>query len=313
MIKLFAPRNRITIHSEFDHLLHGSVVTDLEKAIADYVGAKYAVAVSSATAGLFLSLKFVPPGESEQVQIPSIIPPVVPNVLINSDIKFGWNANTYWVGSSYPLYINKNFTIVDSAQSLNPGQFENTQVEGDNTLMVFSFYPTKPLGGVDGGMVVSNNEGIIDWIRTAARNGTKGIESSWERDLVFPGWKMYMNSLQATLILDRFKTSYEKERARIKEIRNRYDEAFDKSSISYHLYRLRLDSNYKSPKNIQTGWHYKPCHLNPVYKDIPCRFDKQNNVLEESLKVSIPFHHKLTDDEVEEVIKYFKQYRTENA
>lgn len=309
MIKLFAPVHTIDIHHNFDHLLHGSIVTDLEKAVADYVGAKYAVAVSSATAGIFLSLKHAVPSEEEIIQIPSIIPPVVPNVLINSDIKFGWNGNTYWVGSDYTLLVNRKLTMVDSAQSFEPGQFKNwTSLTDTETLMIFSFYPTKPLGGFDGGMVVSDNEQLIEWIRTASRNGTKGSENSWDRSLIFPGWKMYMNSIQAKYLYNKLTTTYEQERAKVIEIREVYNEAFGINNISNHLYRVAVNEHYTPPNDIQTGRHYAPCHLNPVYKGIPCRFSNEKDILEQSNKVSIPLHSGLSEAEVKYIIHYFKKY-----
>ena len=55
MIQLFNVSNHNIDTSKFSNLLHDGVVEEFEKTIADYVGAKYAVAVSSATAGLHLS------------------------------------------------------------------------------------------------------------------------------------------------------------------------------------------------------------------------------------------------------------------
>ena len=56
MIQLFNINNHIIDTSEFSNLLHDDVVIKFERIIAQYVGAKYACSVNSATSAIFLSL-----------------------------------------------------------------------------------------------------------------------------------------------------------------------------------------------------------------------------------------------------------------
>ena len=92
--------NYVVDTSKFGHSLHGSVVQELEEAIADYVGAKYACSVSSATSAIFLAFL----NKSLTVSVPSMIPPVVLNALINSgnQIKFRFFENSGWCESASP-------------------------------------------------------------------------------------------------------------------------------------------------------------------------------------------------------------------
>ena len=54
--------------------------------------------------------------------------------------------------------------------------------------MIFSFYPTKPLGGSDGGMIVTDDYEKYKWFKEAVLNGTTYSDSSWGRDISFPGY-----------------------------------------------------------------------------------------------------------------------------
>ena len=63
--------------------------------------------------------------------------------------------------------------------------------------MIFSFYPTKPVGGIDGGMIVSDDKDKIIYFKEAVFNGMSYETNNWERKIKFPGWKMYLNSFQA--------------------------------------------------------------------------------------------------------------------
>ena len=71
--------------------------------------------------------------------------------------------------------------------------------------MVFSFYPTKPIGSSDGGMIVSNDFDKIKWLKEMALNGMTYSHNNWERKIRFPGYKMYLNSIQAEIGLNNFK------------------------------------------------------------------------------------------------------------
>ena len=75
MVNLFSLEDHKIDTSRFTHLLHGRNVNELEKSISSYVGAKYGVCLSSATAGIFIHFY----GKNTLVRIPSMLPPVVAN------------------------------------------------------------------------------------------------------------------------------------------------------------------------------------------------------------------------------------------
>ena len=165
MINLFHLNDHIIDTSKYSNLLHDNIVTEFEDTIKDYVGAKYAVSFNSATSAIFLALL----EKNITLKVPSMIPPVVLNAIMTSGHKYTFSDDVDWVGDSYTLHDFGDYKIVDSAQKLMKNQF--IEECDDDDLMVFSFYPTKPIGSCDGGMIVSNNIEKILHLKSLALNG----------------------------------------------------------------------------------------------------------------------------------------------
>jgi dTDP-4-amino-4,6-dideoxygalactose transaminase len=304
MIKLMHVNDYVIDTSQFRPLLNDKVVQELEEQIADYVGAKYACSLHSATMGIFMSLL---KQEKTTVEIPSIIPPVVPSAILTAGHTIKYRDDVDWVGGSYILHQFKDHKIIDSAQQLDKSQF--AEQANDKDSMIFSFYPTKPVGSIDGGMIVSNDEEKIRRLKILTRYGTNFEDNSWERKFVLPGWKMYMTSVQAWMALENFK-KLEAKAKRFDEIRNHYNNAFGLSNKSRHLYRLRTDDRDEfmsqlKEKGVQCGIHYRSVHDIECYNPI-VEVELPLSIMESNSTVSIPYHEMLTDEEVETVIKEVK-------
>jgi dTDP-4-amino-4,6-dideoxygalactose transaminase len=294
MIPLFFLNDYTIPLGSFDHHLHGSVVTEFEQEFCKYVGAPYGCAISSATNAIFLLLL----DKKTKISIPSMLPAVVANSVINSGNSIEFEDNTSWVGHSYTLHEN----IIDSAQRVDKNQYANESKKGE--VMFFSFYPTKPVGGIDGGIVVSDDKELIDWIREASMNGMSYSSNSWEREQKFAGWKMYMSSSQAYVALNNLRKLDDKKK-RIKEVRDQYNKAFNLTNTSEHLYRVSTGHREQAlaalkEKGIVCGVHYKPLHqtrLFPSSEDLPI------SEAEGSTTLSIPLHEGLSDSETQYIIK----------
>jgi dTDP-4-amino-4,6-dideoxygalactose transaminase len=304
MIGLFNINTHTLDTSRYTNLLHDNIVTEFEDSIKNYVGAKYAVSFNSATSAIFLSLL----NKNIILAVPSMIPPVVLNAIITSGNKYTFNDNVDWVGDSYTLHDFGDYKIVDSAQKLEKNQFKLECNDGD--LMVFSFYPTKPVGGSDGGMIVSNDINKITLLKEMALNGMTYSHNNWERKIRFPGYKMYMNSIQADIAMNNFNL-YEEKLSSLKKIRDIYNNELGYSNTSNHLYRIEVDNRknfieYMKTNGVWCGIHYEAAHLNSVYSlsDVECPLSE-----EKSLRtVSIPFHERLTISEVNIIIDRVKEY-----
>ena len=305
MIKLLHVNDYTLNTADFIPLLNSPVVDEFEQNIAKYVGAKYAVSLNSATSAIFLLML----NKDIEVTIPSIIPPVVANAIITSGNRVKFNDDVDWVGDSYILHDFGDYKIVDSAQKLEKNQY--THECNDDDLMVFSHYPTKPVGSSDGGMIVSNNKEKIDQIRILSKNGNTIEKNSWERSIVVPGYKLYMNSMQAHIANENFKKLGDK-RNSFEKTRVDYNNAFNLNNTSYHLYRINVNDRDKFIKHmkeceIQVGMHYKALHLVECYNsDKTLSLPKSE--LESETTVSLPYHELLTQEEVDYVIEKVKPF-----
>lgn len=296
MINLFNINEYNISTSRFDNWLNGSIVAEFEEMIASYVGAKYACSFNSASSAIFLSFL----NKNTIVSIPSMLPPVVANMILNSGNTIEFRDDVDWVGGSYVLHDFGNYKIIDSAQRLVQNQFH--QEANSEDLMLFSFYPTKPVGSCDGGMIVSDDYEKISWFKMATQNGTIYSENSWDRKIAFPGWKMYMNSIQAYIAMENFK-KYEDKLDKISKVRERYNAEFGHSNTSDHLYRINVADRESvmdilNRKQIAYGIHYDPLHLNSVYSDyFSSKLDKTESLKDSTL--SIPLHENLSTQDID--------------
>jgi dTDP-4-amino-4,6-dideoxygalactose transaminase len=303
-INLFHLENHIINTSDYDNLLHGKIVGVFEQTIAEYVGAKYAVSFNSATSAIFLTLV----NKNTIINIPSMIPPVVLNAIITSGNKYKFIDNTNWIGDSYLLHDFGDYKIIDSAQKLEKNQFNKEC--NDNDLMVFSFYPTKPIGTFDGGMIVSNDIDKINHLKRMALNGMSYSDNNWDRKIKFPGYKMYMNSFQADIALRNFNL-YEYKLSKLRFVRDLYNKELGYNNTSNHLYRINIDSrndfiSYMKDNGILCGIHYESLHLNPIYKIDDTSYPLSET--ESKTTVSIPFHEKLSKSDIVFIIKKIRDY-----
>ncbi len=152
---------------------------------------------------------------------------------------------------------------------------------------------------------------------------------AWEYDIIGPWYKYNMTDIMAAIglrQLDRYPGLLE----RRKEIIKKYDEACDELGIfhlrhygddyasSGHLYLTRIPGIDEGQRNeiiekmaengVATNVHYKPLPMMTAYKaygwdikDFPNAYDYYHNL------ITLPLHTKLSDDDVDYVIKCFTE------
>lgn len=323
MIQLFSiPKFNIDT-SKFSHALNGSIVTDFENRFCEYVGGKYAVGVNSCTNAIqyvfeWLSMRSInyasPFGF---VSIPAVLPPVVYNALA---ISLGRDRIRFidcptWVGGEYRMGhdFGNHLIIADSAQEVTGGRWLHCD---EKYICFYSFFPTKPCGGCDGGAVVTNIKELADWLRIATNNGMSQDGNSWDRKWNFPGYKSYLSSIQA-YCADESLTAWDGWKiARMWEILYDYNKAFGLNNESFHLYRvpvhafddIMLGENIKElhGKGIACGVHYKPL-FDVVGYDGGLTEEEKTKSRDERY-ISIPFHAELTNSEINKIVEIVKPY-----
>ena len=125
-----------------------------------------------------------------------------------------------------------------------------------------------------------------------------------------PGYKFYMNSIQA-FIANKNLSLLEAKKERLLEIRNIYNKELGYNNTSDHLYRINVSNRNKfienmRESNIICGIHYESQHTNPVYTHgLTFKCTKSEN--ESLTTVSIPFHENLSNSNLKHIINTVKK------
>ena len=187
-------------------LILGDSVRNFESEFSDYCGAKYGIGVDNATNAIFLALKSLNIGEGDEVITVSntAVPTVSAIVQAGATPRFiDIEASTglmdvsllkdtitdktrciipvHLFGQSVDMTNLLNITqklglqvIEDCSQAHGASHFDK-KVGSMGDMGVFSFYPTKTLGGYgDGGMITTNNSSLNDRLRSLRFYGMKG-------------------------------------------------------------------------------------------------------------------------------------------
>lgn len=172
-----------------DYLTTGPKVSEFEKKVADYVGAKYAVAVNSGTAALHIACLAAGIGKNDEV----ITSPLTFAASSNCVLYCGGipvfadiDENTYNISPQdvekkitdrtkaiIPVHYagqpcdmdalteiadRHNLIIIEDAAHALGASYNNKKIGAISEMTCFSFHPVKPITTGEGGMVTTDNE-----------------------------------------------------------------------------------------------------------------------------------------------------------
>jgi len=224
-------------------LTMGPKTIEFEKLIAEYVGAKHAIAVNSCTAALHLSLIALGIGKGDEVITTPYTFASTANVIIHVgakpvfvDIKMDtYNIDpekirkavtprtkaiipVHYAGQpcdmkeileiaeDYGLYV-----IEDAAHAIG-AEYERRKIGTFGTTTCFSFYATKNMTTGEGGAITTNNDELADKLRILRLHGISkdawkrySSTGSWYYEVEECGWKYNMTDLQAALGIHQIK------------------------------------------------------------------------------------------------------------
>ena len=178
------------------------IVDTFEKAIAEYAGSKYAVAVESCTAAIFLSLvyqkqfgsywdeqRFDEYGERNNViSLPTHTYPGVACSIIHAGFNIVFRTGDWnnWEGAYqlYPLH------IWDSALRFKKGMYI------EKTFYCLSFHVKKILPIGRGGMILTDNKDAYEWFKKARFDGRSPVPLLQD-NFTMLGYNCYMQPEQA--------------------------------------------------------------------------------------------------------------------
>lgn len=248
-----------------DFLTQGPSVTEFEKAICNYTGAKYAVAVSNATAGLHMAMLVLGIKPDEEV----ITSPITFLASANCALYVGANPKFADIDSDTacisPAEIEKNITektrvlipvhfagqpcdmkaiseiakkhklfVVEDAAHAIGSKYLGKKIGSCefSDLTIFSFHPVKNMTTGEGGMITTNNEDLYRKLLLLRSHGmTKDQkyltknEGPWYYEMQDFGFNYRMTDIQAALGISQLK-KIEKFAKRRKEIVKFYKKEF---------------------------------------------------------------------------------------
>ncbi|HXC92624.1 MAG TPA: DegT/DnrJ/EryC1/StrS aminotransferase family protein [Geobacteraceae bacterium] len=266
----------------------GPKVKRFEEAFRAYVGAPFAVPLSSATAGLHLTLLALKIMDGDEIiTTPMTFASTVNMILLCGgkpvliDIEPGTlnidatklrekiNSRTraiipvHFAGQScdmdaiFALAKEFNLTVIEDAAHAAGTEYKGQRIGSLDSISIFSFHPNKNITTGEGGMVCTPDESLAEEVSLLKFHGMN--REAWKRfapsgtpnyDIVLPGFKYNMMDIQAALGIHQL-PKLDDFINRRKEIAEFYNQAF--SDVS----ELALPS--LAPYEQRHAWHlYTP-------------------------------------------------------
>tara|TARA_B100000482_G_scaffold188594_1_gene168715 strand:- start:243 stop:968 length:726 start_codon:yes stop_codon:yes gene_type:complete len=177
------------------------IIDIFEKKVAKFAGSKYAIAVNSASSGIFLCLKHYQNTYGNQKDFPTTITVPsrtyisVPMTVINAGFKVKFE-DIKWKG----IYDLEPFNLVDGAT-----RWTKDMYVGDGALQVVSFQIKKrvPIGA--GGMILTDNKKEYEWLKLASHDGRNMNVHYGDDEFAVIGWHMNMipeDAARGILLMD---------------------------------------------------------------------------------------------------------------
>ena len=345
-------------------LTNGPKLVKFENKFKKFVNSRYSVGVSNATAALHLSLKVLGVGKNDEVIVPDMTfvatanavllagaKPVLADVeeetmnispesiLASISHKTKAIMPVHFAGRSCDMTkimkiakTYKLFVVEDCAHAIGT-KFKKKHVGTFGDCGCFSFYPTKNITTLEGGMVISNNKKIAENTSIARNHGithslterySKGFP--WEYEIKEAGYNYRLDEIRATLGLSQLKKIQvmNKKRRDAFKYYNKFLKNIPGVSIpseknlndhACHLYILRiLKKKFPISRNqlfkkllsegIRTTVHYKPLNKFLIYRKLGVTRNKlvNSNKLYDEI-ISLPLYPDIKKHEQDIVIK----------
>ena len=343
----------------------GPKVARFENDFREFLGAPNAAAVASGTAALHLSMLAAGIGPGDEVVVPSMTFAATANAVLHTgatpvfadvdrraqvmtaaDADRAISTKTRAIVpvhfAGYPCDMQQltqlaaahDLLVIEDAAHCVEGWAQGRKVGTVGDATCFSFYVTKNLTTIEGGMITSGDAALIAKVKTLALHGM--TSDAWRRfadsgyvhyDVIDAGFKYNMTDVEAAIGLHQLPCLGAWAERRV-TVWSQYDDAFrdlgvelpalpthDGDVHARHLYVLRLDLDRLTvdrdqavaalqAENIGAGIHYVALHLQPYYRQ---RFGLDAaafpHAAEHSTRcLSLPLSGTLSDADVQDVI-----------
>jgi len=231
-----------------------------------------------------------------------------------------------------------HLSVIEDAAHAVESSYKGNPVGTMGDLGCFSFYVTKNITTVEGGMVVTDRDELATRIKSLALHGL--THDAWQRfadegfkhyQVVSAGFKYNMTDIQASIGIHQLE-KIEARSQRRQKIWEVYNQSFRELPLilpsptppdqrhAYHLYTPLLDLERVRcsrdeflqalhKERIGAGIHYISLHLHPFYQETYGykRGEFPNAEFISDRTFSLPFSAKLTNQDVKDVIRAVKR------
>jgi perosamine synthetase len=205
----------------------GKFIEEFENNFANYIGAKYGIAVSNGTVALHLALTALGLGLGDEVIVPTLTFASVANaviytganpVLVDSHPDY-WCINleeierkiTRRTKAIIPVHLyghpcdmgllmkisrSYDLNIIEDCAEAHGAEYKGKKVGSFGDISCFSFYGNKVITTGEGGMCLTNNHELAEKMRTLRDHGMKPEKRYWHEVI---GFNYRMTNLQAAL------------------------------------------------------------------------------------------------------------------
>lgn len=250
-----------TLRSDF--LTTGPKVQEFEQCVANYVGAKYAVAISSGTAALHAACYAAGIGEGDEIITTPItfaasanctfycgakpvfadIDPITYNI-DPEDIKKKITSKTkaivvvHYTGQPcdmdaiHTIAKEYNLIVIEDAAHALGADYKGKRVGSMSDMTTFSFHPVKHITTAEGGMIMTNDKKLYDKLILFRTHGItrdpellSKTEGPWYYEQIELGYNYRITDVQCALGISQMR-KLDLFVAKRREIAKRYDAAF---------------------------------------------------------------------------------------
>ncbi len=295
-----------------DWLTTGPSVEAFERAVADYTGARHAIAFNSATSALHGACHAAGLGPGDTVHTTPLTFMASANcaryvgarpALIDIDEQT-WNVDVARVDGTVEALVPVHYAglpvdlaamahrprvvIEDASHALGAHTPDGPVGNCANSdVAVFSFHPVKPVTTAEGGMATTNDDELAERMRSFRSHGIDRTPrpNAWEYDAVEVGYNYRLTDVQAALGVSQL--------ARLERFVKRRNEIADR----YRM--LTADLPIVAPPSAPPGWTHG-YHLYAVR--VPQRDVVFRRLREEGIGVQVhyvPIHHHTVSSDIE--------------
>jgi perosamine synthetase len=273
------------------YLVQGEYVKDFEEALCNYLKVKNAVVVSSGTAALHLALIALDIKKGDEVIVPAFTFPATANVVelvgakpvfvdinltdfcidttkieekITSKTRAIMPVHEFGQAAKMDDIINialkYKLKIVEDAACALGSEFNGRKVGTFGSVGCFSFHPRKAITTGEGGVMVTNDDGIADKLRTLRNHGISYLDG--KVDFIDAGFNYRMTDFQAVLGLYQMKNLEDDIKHRI-NLAHEYDKLlsdikwiktpvlFENRRMVYQTYHILVGNNINRDSLMQ--------------------------------------------------------------